>query len=196
MRIAFVDNLSVAGGLSRFSLLLSKSLLEKDPSISIDYFIHYSNLKHIPEIRDVSPRLKVFVLESTRPKGILSRLTGRVLSKVGNSGKGGDPTITEIEKKIGKEYDMAYFPSAHMMKRPAIGIPVVGTLHDFNWKYFFGREIFPSSFVEMMDEEIMVWMEKGLTICSSRDVVDEAQKLYPTGKNYPEVVPIAPVIYD
>ncbi len=196
MRIAFVDNLSVAGGLSRFSLLLSKSLLERDPSISIDYFIHFNNLRHIPEIRNVSPRLNVFILQTTRPKGIFSRLTERVLSKLGNNRKNDDPATTEIEKRIGKEYDLAYFPSAHMMKRPTIGIPVVGTLHDFNWKYFFGREIFPTSFVEMMDEEIMVWMEKGHTICSSRDVVDEAHKLYPAGKNYPEVVPIAPVIYD
>jgi glycosyltransferase involved in cell wall biosynthesis len=83
-----------------------------------------------------------------------------------------------------------------MMRRPELKIPAVGTLHDFNWRYFFGRQIFSTDFVEMMDVEILKWMDNGINICSSWDVVDEAKKLYPQARRFPEVVHIAPVVYN
>ena len=194
MKIAFVDNLPVGGGLSRFSLLLCKSLIRNYPELCIDYFIHHDNLKQIPEINDIDPRVKVRVLNSTGPVPLFSRLSQKLISKTGWKRNNEDKVIREIEDLINEEYSIAYFPSAHMMKRPNLKIPVVGTLHDFNWKYFFGRQIFPLSFVEMMDQEILNWMDQGLTICSSQDVVNEAIKLYPNSKKIPTVVPIAPVI--
>jgi len=196
LKLAFVDNLPVGGGLSRFSLLLCKGLVENFPSLLVDYYIHCENLKHIPEINSIDSRVNVRVLESTRSKKGLSGLSRKVLAKAGLVDNQKDGTMEEMVKKIDSRYDLAYFPSAHMMKRPDLNIPVVGTLHDFNWKYFFGRQIFSSSFVEMMDAEILNWMNKGLNICSSHDVVDEAKKLYPGVKAFPIVVPIAPVVFN
>ena len=194
MKIAFVDNLPVGGGLSRFSLLLCKSLVENNPSFKIDYFIHYDNLKRIPEIQQLE-RVNVRVLQSTSAKSIPARIIEKLAAKLGKTNASNIKVQQEIEQKINKEYDLAYFPSAHMMKRPQLSIPVVGTLHDFNWKYFFGQQIFELPFVEMMDTEILNWMNNGLNICSSQDVVNEAKKLYPSAKNYPHVVHIAPVVY-
>ena len=64
MKIAFVDNLQVGGGLSRFSLLLCKSLIELDETIQIDYFIHSQNLKLVPELLSIK-KVNVIVLKST-----------------------------------------------------------------------------------------------------------------------------------
>jgi glycosyltransferase involved in cell wall biosynthesis len=194
MRIAFIDNLQVGGGLSRFSLLLCKGLIEHNPLVTIDYYIHYDNLRHIPEINNIDPRVSVKVLESSLPKSFPARFAEKALSKVIRGNPKVDKGLLEIERRIGADYDLAYFPSAHMMKRPDIKTAVVGTLHDFNWRYFFGRQNFSMSFVEMMDEEILNWMNNGLNICSSHDVVDEAKKLYPNAKRFPEVVHIAPVV--
>ena len=194
MKLAFVDNLPVGGGLSRFSLLLCKSLIENNLSLSVDYFIHYGNLSHIPEIQDVDKRVKVHVLDSTRPPNATAKIFQKINHILKRGGDDDRKVYEEIEKKVDNRYDLAYFPSAHMMKRPDLKIPVVGTLHDYNWKYFFGRQIFSLSFVEMMDQEILKWMEKGMNICSSQDVVDEARKLYPAAGNLPNVVHIAPVV--
>src|ERR1700742_3651680 len=130
MKLAFVDNLQVAGGLSRFSLLLCKGLIENYPSLTIDYFVHNDNLNHIPEIRNLHTRVSVKVLESTSPKSFPVRIAGKLLSKAIGSNAKRDKLLLEIERRVGTEYDLVYFPSAHMMKRPGIRIPVVGTLHD------------------------------------------------------------------
>jgi glycosyltransferase involved in cell wall biosynthesis len=135
------------------------------------------------------------VLESTKPASILKKIIRKAGTALGQAAST-DATIDEIEKRVDKKYDLAYFSSAHMMRRPSLPIPMVGTLHDFNWKYFFGSQIFPLPFVEMMDEEILKWMNQGLNICSSQDVVDEAKRLYPDAKRFPEVVHIAPVIFN
>jgi glycosyltransferase involved in cell wall biosynthesis len=194
MKIAFVDNLQVGGGLSRFSLLLCKSLIEKDNTIQIDYFIHSQNLKLVPELLGIK-NVNVIILKSTMPFDFLDKVAFKIKSILGIK-YSENPVIAEIEKVVDQKYDLAYFPSAHMMERPTLKIPIVGTLHDFNWKYFFGRQIFSKSFVQKMDTEIVKWMNGGYNVCSAQDVVDEARKLYPGMKNYPEVVHIAPVIFN
>lgn len=194
MRLAFVDNLPVGGGLSRFSLLLCKSLIENYPSLTVDYFVHYDNLKHIPEIKELGERVSVCILAASSPKSTYARIVQKVGLKLKLITQETDKVMEEIEKRVDNKYDLAYFPSAHMMKRPRLSIPVTGTLHDFNWKYFFGREIFSRPFVEMMDVEVLNWMNDGYTICSSHDVVDEAHKLYPQAKQFPQVVHIGPVV--
>jgi len=194
MKIAYVDNLPVGGGLSRFSLLLCKNLIKNHPTLQIDYFVHAENLKHIPEINKISERVTVKVLKTTIPNNLIIGLIKRGIKKIKIDKFFIYNTIIEIEKKINNKYDLAYFPSAHMMQRPKLNIPIVGTLHDFNWHYFFGRQIFSGEFLEMMNVEILKWMNNGLTICSSKDVVDEARKFYPNCNYFPIVIPIAPVI--
>jgi glycosyltransferase involved in cell wall biosynthesis len=194
LHLAFIDSLPVGGGLSRFSLLLCKSLIEVYPQLSVDYFIHQDNLKHIPEIKTLGKQVNVLLLNSTMPIKLSAKILKWVAIKLGSIENGKDKVLEEIEQRVGSQYDLAFFPAAHMMKRPDLSIPVVGTLHDFNWKYFFGRQTFSLPFVEMMDEEIVKWMNLGLNICSSHDVVDEAKKLYPLTKQFPVVIPIAPLV--
>ncbi|MBV4357839.1 glycosyltransferase [Pinibacter aurantiacus] len=189
MKIAFVDNLHVAGGLSRFSLLLCKNLVANN-DVTIDYFVHSGNLPSIPEIHSISEKVTVKVIKASMPRtSLLNKVTDKIFK-----GNGNDSILKEIEKEVDEKYDIAYFPSAHMMKRPNLRIPIVGTLHDFNWKYFFGKQIFSLSFVKMMDVEILKWMETPYNVCSAQDVVDEAQKLYPNAKHFPTVVHIGPVV--
>lgn len=192
MKIAFVDNLQVGGGLSRFSLLLCKSLIELDETIQIDYFIHSQNLKLVPELLSIK-KINVIVLKSTLPLNNTGKVFFKLKSYLGIKSLS-NPVIDEIQKSVNEKYNVAFFPSAHMMERPTLKIPIVGTLHDFNWKYFFGRQIFSSDFVKKMDVEIIKWMQGGFTVCSAQDVVDEAKKLYPNVELYPKVIHIAPVV--
>lgn len=194
MKLAFVDNLSVYGGLSRFSYVLCKSLVETYPSLQVDYYTNYENTKLAPELKQLK-NVDIKLLGSTRPPGSMKRFGNKIKSFLGLTGSANDKKVlNEIEQKLSTGYDVAYFPCAHMMKCPKLSIPIVGTLHDFNWKYFFGTQNFPLSFVKMMDGEILKWMESPYNICSAYDVVDEAKKLYPDAKYFPEVVQIGSVV--
>ncbi len=196
MHLAFVDNLAVYGGLSRFSFILCRSLIENNETLTIDYYAHHANLKHIPELLQMD-RVTVKVLENSLPLKLSSRIINKMMVMIGKpvNTNVDDLIIKEIEQRVGQQYDLAYFPCAHMMRKPELTIPFAGTLHDFNWKYFFGQQIFTTAFVEMMDIEILKWMDGSFNICSSNDVVDEAKKLYPNVKYFPTVVPIGPVVF-
>ena len=138
--------------------------------------------------------MNILLLETTKPKTFQRKILQKLVPKIASNNYHYDALMTEIQARVTTKYDLAYFPSAHMMKRPELKIPVVGTLHDFNWKYFFGQQIFTLPFVEMMDEEILRWMSKGYNACSSQDVVDEAKKLYPNAQYFPTVIPIGSVV--
>lgn len=189
MRLAFVDNLSVGGGISRYSLLLCKSLKETFPSLSIDYFVHNDNIARIPELRSIAG-VKVRLLKSSVTPSYIKRKVLQISNAI-RSAPISDRILVEVEARVNRNYDVAFFPSAHLMERPDISIPVVGTIHDFNWKYFFGTQIFNQSFVEVMDSEIVNWMENGLTISPSAHTVDEAKRFYPNLSKYPTTIPSA-----
>ena len=194
MKIAFVDNLSVGGGLSRFSLKLCESLIENYKDLFIDYYIHVKNLEQIPEIQHLNERVVVIILKSTQPNNLGKRISNKLLAKLHLANPAEHTDITEIEKRITTQYDLAYFPCAHMMKMPSLSIPAVATLHDFNWRYFFGTEIFNNKFTNLMDVEIQKWLSQASCISSSNHVVDEAKLMYPKVQKYPTVIPISQVV--
>ena len=194
MKLAFIDNLSVGGGLSRFSLKLCESLVNNYTDLQIDYFIHHNNLNQIPEIKALHKNVNVIVLKSTMPKNKILFFVHRVSNKLFNKKLINTSDIVEIEKLIDAKYDCAYFPCAHMMKMPKLTIPIVGTIHDFNWRYFFGTEIFENKTTTLLDKEIQNWLNNAHCISSSNDVVNEAKLMYPNAKNYPAVIPIAQVV--
>jgi glycosyltransferase involved in cell wall biosynthesis len=194
MKIAFVDNLPVGGGLSRFSLKLCESLIEKYSELQVDYYIHQSNLNQIPEIKNLGNRVAVKILKSSKDKNKILFFCSRVINKIFGYSFYYKNDIAEIEKVIDTKYTLAYFPCAHMMQKPNLPIPIVGTIHDFNWRYFFGVEIFSNSFTKFMDVEIQKWLNNASCISSSNDVVNEATLLYPQITKYPTVIPIAQVV--
>ena len=186
MKIAFVDNLPVGGGLSRYSLGLCRNLTNEYPDVVIDYYIHDDNVKRMEELFLID-RVNVIVLKSTKEKGRLALYSNKILRKFNRKSRK-DAILYEIENCITSKYDLAYFPTAHMMKRPSLTIPVVGTFHDFNWKYFFGSTIFDKSFVDMMDIETLKWFQNGENITLSEFIANEARNLFPKANNLPHVI--------
>lgn len=190
---AFVDNIPVGGGLSRFSYMLAKHIAEEFPDTNIKYLAHSLNLRRTPELNNMPNNVEVIELEYTRPPGKIKRFGDLLFSTVGIKRE----KVSE-SKELQPYLDncrLAYFPSAHMIPFPKLNIPVAGTIHDFNWKYFFGRKIFSPDFVNRMESEIEKWMDHGLTVSSSYDVINEARKFYPDRSQYPKVIHIAPVTF-
>lgn len=194
MKIAFVDNLPVGGGLSRFSLKLTESLVRNYDDLFIDYFVHEQNLLQIPEITTLDKRVTIHLLQTTKKVGRSVNLLNRVTVKMFGKGFLNRNTIREIEQRVDKQYAIAYFPCAHMMGMPLLAVPAVATIHDFNWKFFFGAEIFSTAFTKFMDTEIRNWLKDAHCISSAHDVVNEAMRIYPGLATYPEVIPIPQVV--
>ena len=194
MKIAFVDNLPVGGGLSRFSLKLTESLVRNYYDLLIDYYVHENNLLQIPEITTLDKRVTVHILHTTKKPLRSVNLLNRVTLKLFGKGFLNRNTIKEIEQRVDRQYDIAYFPCAHMMGMPALSLPCVATIHDFNWKFFFGAEIFSTAFTKFMDTEIRKWLNGAHCISSAMDVVNEAKRIYPGLDKYPEVIPIPQVV--
>src|SRR6478609_7675782 len=120
MNLAFVDNFSVRGGISRFSLLLCKNLVDNFPDLNVDYFIHYENLKYTPEVKELGNRVNILLLETTKPKSIPRKILQKLLPKFAGTSYHYDELMREIQTRVTTKYDLAYFPSAHMMKRPEL----------------------------------------------------------------------------
>jgi glycosyltransferase involved in cell wall biosynthesis len=194
MKIAFIDNLPVGGGLSRFSLKLCESLVDKYSALQVDYYVHQSNLNQIPEIYNLGSRVEVKIMQSSKQKNKILFFCSRIAKKIFGFSFYYKNDTAEIEEVIGTQYALAYFPSAHMMQKPNLPIPIVGTIHDFNWRYFFGVEIFSNDFTKLMDIEVQKWLNETSCISSSKDVVNEAKLMYPQVKKYPTVIPIAQVV--
>jgi glycosyltransferase involved in cell wall biosynthesis len=193
MKIAFVDNLPVGGGLSRYSFGLCEKLLENYPDLNIDYYIHYDNIAKMQELQRL-PRLKIIILKATKPLNTFERFIAKIKSKLGINISRDKLLQSEIEKEIGEKYNLAYYPTAHMSIRPNLAIPVVGTFHDFNWKYFFGSQIFDSSILSRMESEMVSWMQNSFTITLSDFILEETKKIFPNVRSYPKVIHVGSLI--
>ena len=188
MKLAYIDSLPVGGGLSRYSLGLCKNLLRYDEKIQIDYYIHSDNVSKMKELFGLD-RLSVYVLKSTLPTNKYFFFLKKILIKAFkfNLEKSIDK---EISQNVDDRYDVVYFPSAHMMPFPNLAVPIVSTMHDFNWKYFFGSQIFSDKFCATMETEIPKWLSNSNVITLSRATLDECKKLFPNLASYPEVIPV------
>ena len=188
MKIAYIDCLPVGGGLSRYSLGLCKNLLRFDKKMQIDYYIHADNVSKMKELFD-QDRLKVYLLRSTLPQNKYFSFFNKILNKVfkWNFKKSIDKEISTL---VDQRYDVVYFPSAHMMSFPSLKVPIVSTMHDFNWKYFFGSKIFSDAFCDKMEQEIPKWLSNSHVITLSHATLNECKKLFPHVNSYPEVIPV------
>jgi glycosyltransferase involved in cell wall biosynthesis len=176
MKLAFVDCLPVGGGLSRYCIALTSLLLKNYPDLKIDYFVHSSNLNKLNELKYLN-NLNIIILESSKNKSIIaSKLIYRYNKLFKRNKYHG--LFSELKKCLTDEYDLAFFPTAYMMKRPNLRIPIVGAFHDFNWKYVFGQPIFDKCFIEEMEQENKKWLENGYNICVSNFTLKELKFFY------------------
>src|SRR5688572_18262211 len=122
MRIAFVDPLPVAGGLSRFVFLLLKNIAQQYPQCKIDYFVHAYNITHDTDLRSLSKDgVNIIELQATKPKAFLVQKVTNLYEKLTSRQLFRDVAM-EVQKKV-VGYDVVYFSSAHMMEYIKLTMP-------------------------------------------------------------------------
>lgn len=93
---------------------------------------------------------------------------------------------------LSKEYDIAYFPWPFLIDNITTFCPKVATFHDFNYKYFFGAEIFSKRMLEHLEMNIPLWIKTSVPVVSSYFIKAEIKKFYPFTENV-QVIHLAPL---
>src|SRR5512139_303508 len=109
-----------------------------------------------------------------------------------SSVSGGDLRM-EIEK-TGNDFDLAYFPWPYLVACPRLRVPMVGTFHDFNFRYFFGLPIFNKPQWSMLNSATPEWLARVVPVVNTRFMASEAAVHFPACRDRVRVVYLAPLL--
>lgn len=202
MRIAVIDHVGNFGGGSRVLRGLLRGFKEANPAIEITFFCNQASITR-------EGLADEFVSIGINSIGLQSLKLGNDFFSIRGSGRGmqllqrrfltklhflpawlsGD-VASEIEKRI-VGFDVAFFIWPFFLRFPKLSCPVVGTFHDFNYKYFFGTNIFSKDQVRQLESDHPVWLENCTAVVSTHFMARELVSFYPNVANAVRVVHLA-----
>jgi glycosyltransferase involved in cell wall biosynthesis len=96
---------------------------------------------------------------------------------------GGTPQRAEyVRRAFEREIhgaDLLYFPWPYFVQVPRLRSPMVATIHDLNFKYFFGTPVFTSNQKLALDQQMQQWTQSAQIVASSQFMADEIRRFYP-----------------
>ena len=187
MTIAFIDHISVSGGIIRYGTQLAVALAKLDQKVRITYFTHEKNyLSNKSLFDECKPFIQVEILKYTK-KGLMSnKYVDVLINKVLRSGWSEKLSNEIIEKT--NSFDLVYFTTAHVSDYIDVRPPVFATFHDLNWKYLFGNPLFAQKDVAHFETQVRNWLTKAQIIVSTPFVKNEINKFYPEIKKPIDIV--------
>ena len=207
MRITVFDTVGNFGGGSRFLESLLPALKECRPGNEVVYYGNPASVRREGHVDMLSSRgIVVKALRSQRlaADGVLgfrqtARLVRSLQKRCGDMAFLPDSLSGAVHREIenvGNDCDVAYFPWPYLVKCPRLRVPMVGTFHDFNFRYFFGVRIFNDRQAEALNRAIPEWLARSLPVVSTRFMAEEAAALYPGCRDRLRVVYLAPLLPD
>jgi glycosyltransferase involved in cell wall biosynthesis len=178
MRIAFVDHISVSGGIIRYGIQLAKALARTNNEVSVTYFTHQKNYLNNRALFDEGASyFRTEVLNYTKSGILANKYLDIAVNKVFRS-SWAKKLREEIVRKT-KPFDAVYFTCAHASECIEVIPPSFGTFHDLNWKYLFGDPLFSKEAVKATDQQLKKWFKRTNIIVSTPFIRDEIVKFYP-----------------
>ena len=202
MKIAVIDPGGSTGGVGRLVREFLPALRLCKPDWHIDYFASGSYIKK-EKMREFTTfhQIGVKTLHSLTLSNMslfgmseTGKFIGYLQQKYGKwlpiflSGA----VHKELERKV-KGYDVAFFPWIFRFECPNLDCPMVGIVHDFNYKYHFCAKGFHPWTREYLNHTIPQWLEKITPVVSSRFIQSEMEKFYPGKKG--NVIHLPPLSY-
>jgi glycosyltransferase involved in cell wall biosynthesis len=206
--IAVVDPIGNAGGGSRFTRSLLLAIRAVRPDLAIRFVGNKASMKRDGlDAEFDAAGIEIVRLNwtlggtpnaarptPTRRRPLAARLVRRVRRKVGLLPK---PVPRPPERSLSEEIaaatdgvDIAYFPWPYKFTVPALSCPMVTTVHDLNFRYFFGMPVFSRTMALELDEQIALWLETATVVTSSRFMADEIEKHF-AGVRPPKIIRLA-----
>lgn len=95
-------------------------------------------------------------------------------------------------RRLSKSFDVVYFPWPYLLEPPSLDIPIVGTFHDFNFRYFFGGVTFHPEDQLLLDAQMKRWLDKAWPVVSTHFMDGELRRFFPRHRHEPTVIHLGP----
>lgn len=204
MRIAVVDHVGNRGGGSRFLRALLPALASSSESCELTFFGDAQSMAREGVREDLgrfgidavplratwtgSGRLFNSPIAQRAIPLIRNRIFGRYQALP--SILTGDVS-KELEKKV-RGYDAAFFPWPYLISIPKLDCPIIATIHDLNFKYYFsGQPTYTPGQATILEETIPGWLLGASIVVSTKFMHDEILKFYPWFRNPLSIVPLS-----
>jgi len=200
-RLAVIDPIGNVGGGSRFAGSLLPALARCRPGLQVAFFGRESSMRRDALDQSLpAAGVEVVPLEwvadrawDSRP--MRTRLRYRVRQALGRASADSTNFVNNRLKRelqaIGERFDLMYVPWPYRIPIPAPSCPMVSTIHDLNFKYFFGSQIFAPAVSRSLDQQLDSWLSVSTVVTSSDFMASEIARFYP-GKPAASVVRLAP----
>jgi glycosyltransferase involved in cell wall biosynthesis len=176
MKIAFVENMPVAGGIIRYGVNLANAIA-KIPGNSVVFYTHEQNyLSNKALYEDKHNSFSTVILYGTKRKIIFSNRIDQLLFKIFGISRESLVKKEILEKT--KDDEVVYFTCAHH----SFFIPVKGksiaTMHDLNWNYIFGVPLFSKQDGIEIRRNFQKWLENSTIVCSTNFIKEEVIRFF------------------
>jgi glycosyltransferase involved in cell wall biosynthesis len=204
MKIAVIDHVGNPGGGSRVARALLPALKKVRPDTSITFFGNPHSIKR-EKLDDIfkAHGIGFHPLSSTKLGGkdlfniqgsrhvvnLFQRKFANALSPISFYLSGA--VHKELEALV-TDYDIAFFTWPFHLKCPDLNCPMAGIFHDFNYKYFFSGQVMVPWVLELLNQEMPIWLSRATPIVSTEFMQGELKKFYPKFGHKTKVVPVAP----
>jgi len=205
MKIAVVDHFGNAGGGSRVLRALLPAFKSLRPEYKITFFCNAQAVKRegfAQELIEAGVELQTLrstVLSNFAPFGI--RATGKFIQLLQQKYSRHSSMIPyilsgavhqEVERRC-RGYDLAFFPWPYFICCPQLKCPMVGTFHDFNFRYYFSGPTWHPWGLNLLNREIPLWLENSTPVVSTEFMKQELTKFYPRFAEKARVIHLAPM---
>ncbi len=191
-RLVVVDPIGNPGGGSRFIRRLLPALRAIRPSLEIQFCgnpisIERDGLAGVLAEAGIGITRLEWTNDRTRKSYPLHRRLAFKLRRA--TGREDRNVATAIEARSAAEIrraaaaaDVAFFPWPYWFGPPNLDCAIATTIHDLNFKYFFGTPIFARADAERIDVQMEQWAAQATTIASSEFMADEIARHYPKAR--------------
>lgn len=179
-----VDMTGNLGGGTRFVRSLLPALRRARPDLEISFFGTDASLSRGDVLSDLNNagirtrRLGWYEGMNWRSQGLRRRVAFKVRRRMGREGEPIDYVRRNFARAIDGA-DVTYFPWPYHFGVPVINSAMVATIHDLNFKYFFGSPIFAAQQASALDTQVRQWLGAASTVTSSEFMSDEIKRFYP-----------------
>lgn len=206
MKIAVVDHIGNHGGGSRFIRALLPAIRKARPSAEICFFGNSASIDRESVRADFGLHgISVVCLDSMSlgTSGIFnSKRSAKALAYLQQRFRpflrrlpflvSGD-LKQELEYRV-RQFDIAYFPWPFFLDVPDLDCPIVATIHDLNFKYYFsGAPTFSTQQSLLLNTQIPGWLSSSTPVVSTHFMAKEIEAFYPEHGRHVHVAHLAPM---
>ncbi len=205
MKIAVIDQVTNPGGGARVVRALLPAMKKLDRAIDVTFFGNPHGIKR-ERLDEVAMRHQIHIVPLSATKWTGKDFFGirgsrHVVKLVQSKCKHLSPVLPlslsgevhrELEKKV-QGFDIAFFSWPFHLECPELSCPMVGTFHDFNYKYYFSSHCGSSWTLDALNRHVPKLLSRSVPIVSTQFMFQELQKFYPEYASKAKIIPIAPM---